>query len=450
MPDGSITWNDLVRGEITFETEFVPDFALCRANGDPLYTLVNPVDDATDGDHPRAARRGPAVQHAAPDRAVRRAHGARRREGDARVRPPALRDGRGQQEALQARPAGPPARSTATRASCPRGCSTTSPCSAGRSPRTATSSRWTRWSRRSTSRTSTPTRRASTSRRPRRSTPRTCGCCRSTRSPTACCRSSRTPASSPTRSSDADAQLLELAMPLVAERINKLTEAVDDARLPVRRRGRLHPRRGRRREAARRRPVAASSRRRTTRSPGCTTWSTAAIQEALQAALVEGMGLKPRNAFGPVRVAVTGGGSRRRCSSRWSCSAASAAWRGCRARWPDAVPAGRCAAATYRPRYHQLPPAWGRPGWWRSIVGVVLLARPASSPSCRSWPAASPSRWLLATGATRARPRRVLDVDDGPTPAGLAYLNLALAARSRSPGWSPGGCTGSGRAGLPR
>ena len=46
MPDGSITWNDLVRGDVTFETEFVPDFALCRANGDPLYTLVNPVDDA--------------------------------------------------------------------------------------------------------------------------------------------------------------------------------------------------------------------------------------------------------------------------------------------------------------------------------------------------------------------------------------------------------------------
>jgi glutamyl-tRNA synthetase len=46
MPDGEITWNDLVRGDVTFQTEFVPDFALCRANGDPLYTLVNPVDDA--------------------------------------------------------------------------------------------------------------------------------------------------------------------------------------------------------------------------------------------------------------------------------------------------------------------------------------------------------------------------------------------------------------------
>ncbi|HEX3223610.1 MAG TPA: glutamate--tRNA ligase [Nocardioides sp.] len=46
MPEGSLTWDDLVRGEITFETQFVPDYALCRANGDPLYTLVNPVDDA--------------------------------------------------------------------------------------------------------------------------------------------------------------------------------------------------------------------------------------------------------------------------------------------------------------------------------------------------------------------------------------------------------------------
>jgi glutamyl-tRNA synthetase len=45
MPDGEITFTDLVRGDITFQTEFVPDYALARANGDPLYTLVNPVDD---------------------------------------------------------------------------------------------------------------------------------------------------------------------------------------------------------------------------------------------------------------------------------------------------------------------------------------------------------------------------------------------------------------------
>jgi len=46
MPDGEITFDDLVRGPVSFQTEFVPDFALCRANGAPLYTLVNPVDDA--------------------------------------------------------------------------------------------------------------------------------------------------------------------------------------------------------------------------------------------------------------------------------------------------------------------------------------------------------------------------------------------------------------------
>jgi glutamyl-tRNA synthetase len=49
MPDAPITFADLVRGEVTFQPENVPDFALVRANGDPLYTLVNPVDDALMG-----------------------------------------------------------------------------------------------------------------------------------------------------------------------------------------------------------------------------------------------------------------------------------------------------------------------------------------------------------------------------------------------------------------
>jgi glutamyl-tRNA synthetase len=35
-------------------------------------------------------------------------------------------------------------------------------------------------------------------------------------------------------------------------------------------------------------------------------WSTPAIEEALKTALVEGLGRKPRQAFGPVRVAVSG------------------------------------------------------------------------------------------------------------------------------------------------
>jgi glutamyl-tRNA synthetase len=46
MPDHDLTWTDLVRGETTFRAGTVPDFALTRGSGDPLYTLVNPVDDA--------------------------------------------------------------------------------------------------------------------------------------------------------------------------------------------------------------------------------------------------------------------------------------------------------------------------------------------------------------------------------------------------------------------
>jgi glutamyl-tRNA synthetase len=47
MPDHDLAWNDLVRGEVSFKAGSVPDFALTRGNGIPLYTLVNPVDDAT-------------------------------------------------------------------------------------------------------------------------------------------------------------------------------------------------------------------------------------------------------------------------------------------------------------------------------------------------------------------------------------------------------------------
>ena len=35
-------------------------------------------------------------------------------------------------------------------------------------------------------------------------------------------------------------------------------------------------------------------------------WTAAEIEAALRGALVDGLGLKPRNAFGPLRVAVTG------------------------------------------------------------------------------------------------------------------------------------------------
>ncbi|MEV7360660.1 glutamate--tRNA ligase [Kitasatospora sp. NPDC091276] len=49
MPDRTLSFDDLVRGTLTFEPENVPDYGIVRANGAPLYTLVNPVDDALMG-----------------------------------------------------------------------------------------------------------------------------------------------------------------------------------------------------------------------------------------------------------------------------------------------------------------------------------------------------------------------------------------------------------------
>ncbi|MFN8125880.1 MAG: glutamate--tRNA ligase [Candidatus Nanopelagicales bacterium] len=46
MPGTDFTWTDLVRGEMHVGAEHVPDYVLVRGNGEPLYTLVNPVDDA--------------------------------------------------------------------------------------------------------------------------------------------------------------------------------------------------------------------------------------------------------------------------------------------------------------------------------------------------------------------------------------------------------------------
>ncbi|CAB0748003.1 glutamate--tRNA ligase [Corynebacterium diphtheriae] len=49
MPEQDWKWNDLVRGEIEFKSSTQPDYVVARSNGAPLYTLVNPVDDALMG-----------------------------------------------------------------------------------------------------------------------------------------------------------------------------------------------------------------------------------------------------------------------------------------------------------------------------------------------------------------------------------------------------------------
>lgn len=49
VPDTDLSFDDLVRGEVTFPAGSTIDFVVVRPNGAPLYTLVNPVDDALMG-----------------------------------------------------------------------------------------------------------------------------------------------------------------------------------------------------------------------------------------------------------------------------------------------------------------------------------------------------------------------------------------------------------------
>jgi glutamyl-tRNA synthetase len=49
VPDEDLTYVDLIRGEVTFPAGSFPDFVIVRAGGVPLYTFVNPVDDALMG-----------------------------------------------------------------------------------------------------------------------------------------------------------------------------------------------------------------------------------------------------------------------------------------------------------------------------------------------------------------------------------------------------------------
>jgi glutamyl-tRNA synthetase len=49
MPEHDSQWVDLVRGPVKVAAGHLPDFVITRATGDPLYTLVNPVDDVLMG-----------------------------------------------------------------------------------------------------------------------------------------------------------------------------------------------------------------------------------------------------------------------------------------------------------------------------------------------------------------------------------------------------------------
>jgi glutamyl-tRNA synthetase len=49
LPDAEIAFDDLIRGRVAFPAGSVPDFVVVRADGSPLYALTNPVDDALMG-----------------------------------------------------------------------------------------------------------------------------------------------------------------------------------------------------------------------------------------------------------------------------------------------------------------------------------------------------------------------------------------------------------------
>ncbi len=121
MPDEDLSFDDLVRGEITFPAGSFTDFVVVRPNGAPLYTFVNPVDDALMG--VTHVLRGEDLLSSTPRQIAlyRGAHRDRRRDRDPAVRAPALRDGRRQQEALEARPASRTSSSTASAGFIPEG-----------------------------------------------------------------------------------------------------------------------------------------------------------------------------------------------------------------------------------------------------------------------------------------------------------------------------------------
>ena len=80
MPDETITFTDLVRGEITFTAGERPGLRHRPRQRLPAVHAGQPGRRRADGDHPRAPRRGPALLHAPPDGPVPGADGHRRRQ----------------------------------------------------------------------------------------------------------------------------------------------------------------------------------------------------------------------------------------------------------------------------------------------------------------------------------------------------------------------------------
>ncbi len=129
----------------------MPDYVIVRASGDPLYTLVNPVDDSLmEITH---VLRGEDLLPSTPRQIVLYDALAAIGVGSGRTPmfghlPSVLGEGN---RKLSKRDRGSGLAEYQQLGYLPEGLPTIWPCSAGRSPRTATSSRSRRWSRPSTS-----------------------------------------------------------------------------------------------------------------------------------------------------------------------------------------------------------------------------------------------------------------------------------------------------------
>ena len=304
MPEGSVTWDDAVRGEVTFETEYVPDYALCRANGDPLYTLVNPVDDALmeithvlrGEDLLSSTPRQIPLHRALVDLGISKAvpefghlplimgEGNKKlSKRDPQAHLFMYRDQGFLPEGLLNYLA-----LLGWSIAADRDVFTLDEMVAAFDVRDVNPNPARFDLKKAEAINAAHMRMLPVEEITHRVLPflKDAGV-----------------VSDPV--SDADAQLLEQAMPLVAERINKLTEAPDMLGFLF-----VADEDFTRDEADAAKLLDADGLEVVRASYAAleplTTWSTAAIQEALQAALVDGLGLKPRKAFGPVRVAVTG------------------------------------------------------------------------------------------------------------------------------------------------
>ena len=301
MPDGEITFDDLVRGDVTFHSDHVPDFALARANGDPLYTLVNPVDDALMGiTH---VLRGEDLLSSTPRQIPLYAALA---EAGIGTGPPRFGHlpyvmGQGNKK-LSKRD--PEAHALAYRdqgflpegllnymallgwaIAADRDVFTMQEMVAAFDIKDVNPNPARFDLKKLEAINASHMRLLSTEEIGRRVLPYL--------------QSAGLVADPPTADEQA---VLDAAMPLVSERMNKLTEAVDMLSFLLVDEADF-TRVDEVDEAALDAP---SSRRRTTPSPALPEWTTVAIDEALRVALVEKLELKPRLAFGPVRIAVTG------------------------------------------------------------------------------------------------------------------------------------------------